>query len=323
MIALHVQGKIYTGEHPAEFYKALVGAEKDALHQAPSSKEEQQSIRASGTQHSSTAPTFVLPHRVDHRGEPIATPSHHAEQQVDVGTTTGLGYAVTLRSSHKVLLQVIPCTDLCNPRTAGTDGCSGHSQLLAKSGWKGGGLGRAEQGITSPLPAWHNQGRMGIGSGAQKDPAASSAGDALSSAEHSKLCMQGFGGGMFLDTLPMHCIGASRQQRVTKASQPLGAEEVATGGKGRPQAHSSQRPQQSQRPPKPPKREWASVSVEEPMEVKVARVKQVLQAETDDAAERAFSRNFCRAFSDAGGYGSTDSNPLLRPSKLSKSNPLL
>ena len=38
-------------------------------------------------------------------------------------------------------------------------------QLLAKAGYKGsGGLGADESGITSPIPAWHNQGRMGIGS---------------------------------------------------------------------------------------------------------------------------------------------------------------
>lgn len=39
------------------------------------------------------------------------------------------------------------------------------AQLLAKAGYKGsGGLGPDESGITSPIPAWHNQGRMGIGS---------------------------------------------------------------------------------------------------------------------------------------------------------------
>ena len=38
-------------------------------------------------------------------------------------------------------------------------------QLLAKAGYKGsGGLGADESGITSPIPAWRNQGRMGIGS---------------------------------------------------------------------------------------------------------------------------------------------------------------
>ena len=39
------------------------------------------------------------------------------------------------------------------------------AQLLTKAGYKGsGGLGADESGITSPIPAWHNQGRMGIGS---------------------------------------------------------------------------------------------------------------------------------------------------------------
>ena len=42
----------------------------------------------------------------------------------------------------------------------------GHAaQLLTKAGYKGsGGLGADESGITSPIPAWHNHGRMGIGS---------------------------------------------------------------------------------------------------------------------------------------------------------------
>lgn len=47
-------------------------------------------------------------------------------------------------------------------------------QLLAKAGYKGsGGLGAAEQGITTPLPAWHNQGRMGIGSAPSQSAAQS------------------------------------------------------------------------------------------------------------------------------------------------------
>ena len=50
---------------------------------------------------------------------------------------------------------------------------------------------------------------------------------------------------------------------------------------------------------------------------------QVLQAEADDAADKALSRYLYRAFSDAGGYSSTDNNPLLRRNKLSRTNPLL
>ena len=40
--------------------------------------------------------------------------------------------------------------------------------MLARAGWRGGGLGAEEQGITSPLPAWHNQGRRGIGAAPSK-----------------------------------------------------------------------------------------------------------------------------------------------------------
>lgn len=43
-------------------------------------------------------------------------------------------------------------------------------QLLTKAGWKGGGLGAKEQGITAPIAAWHNQGRQGIGSAQRSRP---------------------------------------------------------------------------------------------------------------------------------------------------------
>lgn len=41
-------------------------------------------------------------------------------------------------------------------------------QLLAKAGWKGGGLGAQEQGITMPVAAWHQKGRRGIGAASGK-----------------------------------------------------------------------------------------------------------------------------------------------------------
>lgn len=45
-----------------------------------------------------------------------------------------------------------------------------HAQLLAKAGWTGGGLGAQEQGITTPLPAWHQKGRRGIGAASGQPP---------------------------------------------------------------------------------------------------------------------------------------------------------
>lgn len=58
------------------------------------------------------------------------------------------------------------------------------------------------------------------------------------------------------------------------------------------------------------------------LQVKVKRVK-VVQAEVDEARNRALAKALYREFNDTGGYHSADSNPLLRKNKLSASNPLL
>lgn len=59
-------------------------------------------------------------------------------------------------------------------------------------------------------------------------------------------------------------------------------------------------------------------------EAKVKRVKQVMQAEADEAATKAIQRYIYRAFSDATGEPTSDANPLLRRSrKTSATNPLL
>ena len=59
------------------------------------------------------------------------------------------------------------------------------------------------------------------------------------------------------------------------------------------------------------------------LQVKVKRVKQVVRAEAEAAAERALAKALFREFNDVGGQHSSDTNPLLRRSKLSASNPLL
>ena len=52
------------------------------------------------------------------------------------------------------------------------------------------------------------------------------------------------------------------------------------------------------------------------------RVKQTMRAEAEAAAEKALAKALYREFNDVGGQHSADTNPLLRRSKLSASNPL-
>ena len=52
-------------------------------------------------------------------------------------------------------------------------------------------------------------------------------------------------------------------------------------------------------------------------------VVQILQTEADEAAGRALQQYMYRAFSDLSGAPTTDSNPLVRQNKLSRTNPLL
>lgn len=63
----------------------------------------------------------------------------------------------------------------------------------------------------------------------------------------------------------------------------------------------------------------------EEVEVKVKRLKQVMQAEADEKAGKTIQRYMYMAFNDATGEPTNDSNPLLRKgrSKLSATNPLL
>ncbi len=58
------------------------------------------------------------------------------------------------------------------------------------------------------------------------------------------------------------------------------------------------------------------------MQVKVKRVKLAMRAEAEAAADRALAKALYREFNDIGGHQSSDTNPLLRRSKLSASNPL-
>lgn len=50
---------------------------------------------------------------------------------------------------------------------------------------------------------------------------------------------------------------------------------------------------------------------------------QILQTEADEAAGKALQRYMYRAFNDLSGAPTTDSNPLVRQNKLSRTNPLL
>jgi hypothetical protein len=100
-------------------------------------------------------------------------------------------------------------------------------QLLAKAGYKGsGGLGPSESGITSPIPAWHNQGRIGIGSVPNQAAA---------------------GGG----------------QLASRTGQ-LSAREVLHGSQDSAKADQHR---QTRKRSKPPNKDWASVRVEEDVQV--------------------------------------------------------
>ena len=100
-------------------------------------------------------------------------------------------------------------------------------QLLAKAGYKGsGGLGPSESGITSPIPAWHNQGRMGIGSVPNEADASSS-------------------------------------QLASRTGQ-LSVREVQHGSQDSAKADQHR---QTRKRSKPPKKDWASVRVEEDVQV--------------------------------------------------------
>ncbi|DBB05130.1 TPA: hypothetical protein ACH3X3_010386 [Trebouxia sp. C0006] len=63
--------------------------------------------------------------------------------------------------------------------------------------------------------------------------------------------------------------------------------------------------------------------VPEDPNVRKQRHQQILQAEADEAAGRAIQQYMYRAFNDMSGEPTSDSNPLLRQHKLSRTNPLL
>lgn len=63
---------------------------------------------------------------------------------------------------------------------------------------------------------------------------------------------------------------------------------------------------------------------DEPLDVRVKRYRQVMQAEADEKAGRQIERYVRSAFNDATGEPTSDSNPLLRRNKrLTATNPLL
>lgn len=52
-------------------------------------------------------------------------------------------------------------------------------------------------------------------------------------------------------------------------------------------------------------------------------VLQMIQTEADEEERKAIQRHVFRAFNDFGGEATSDSNPLARPTKLTRTNPLL
>ncbi|KAL3136541.1 hypothetical protein ABBQ38_005789 [Trebouxia sp. C0009 RCD-2024] len=91
----------------------------------------------------------------------------------------------------------------------------------------------------------------------------------------------------------------------------------STSKRGRASAgdDKAKKPQQKQQLPVP--------HVPEDPQVKRQRHQQILQTEADEAAGKALQRYMYRAFNDLSGAPTTDSNPLVRQNKLSRTNPLL
>lgn len=162
-------------------------------------------------------------------------------------------------------------------------------QLLQKAGWQEGtGLGVSEQGRTQPVAAWVQSGRSGIGSAPQQPPQSSKP--------------------------PPH--GKPKQKQTTSVqsgpqSQPETSRQSDTAGTLSEKA-------------KPVKRAWRQVSVEEPLDVKVKRVRQAQKAEQDDKEGKEIQRLLYRAFRESEAPAVTENSPLLRSHhRLRSRNPLL
>lgn len=155
--------------------------------------------------------------------------------------------ACSRKSGKRALLHLPAWRPPAGGQRALTPRVPARAQLLQLAGWREGrGLGAAEQGIASPLPAWHNRGRRGIGAPSQA-PASSSEGAA--------------GGPARPPEGPAADGGGQRAARAAAAGG-AGAAGGAASAPGRPR--------------RAPKRAWSAVAVEEAQPVKVARVRQVL-----------------------------------------------
>ena len=126
-------------------------------------------------------------------------------------------------------------------------------QLLRKAGWKGeGGLGAQGQGISAPLEAWIQGGRQGIGV-VPRQRGVDASGAQPSDAD---------GGKEGSEARPSTSLNTAMLQ-----SRERQAGERQADGRGQKHARRG----------RPPKREWQTVAVEEPLEKKVKRWRQVLQ----------------------------------------------
>jgi hypothetical protein len=163
-----LQGRIHTGDESAEFYKALVSAGEGATPSGSASErqESQQAARSSGRP-SITPATRRGPGR--DRKAPAGSGLDDENEESNLAASKGLGYAVSSDAGHDTCPSVRTC--LADPWPGRDTAVCALMQMLAKAGWRGGGLGAEEQGITSPLPAWHNAGRRGIGAAPKSQPA--------------------------------------------------------------------------------------------------------------------------------------------------------
>jgi hypothetical protein len=175
--------------------------------------------------------------------------------------------------------------------------------LLQKAGWvEGKGIGAREQGIVEPLDPFANPGRKGVGAaavehsgrGRRRGQTGDEAGDRGESASRTAPA----GGGV----------------SAAAAAAGGGRGGIGTGGGG---ATAGTRAAQ--------KRALAAAQgPPEDLDTKVKRHKQLQQQEEEDEKYKAIGRYLSGALRDEGpGDRGNDTNPLLRRSKLTDSNPLL
>ena len=218
-------------------------------------------------------------------------------------------------------------------------------RLLKKAGWtEGAGLGAQEQGVAEPVAAWQQKGNLGLGFGPRpKQGAAAAAGGAAAGEGSGAAAASGSGKQQQQQRrqqrpLPEDPLDKEDTETKVKRVRQVGRRAdgcrsgsssawsccpccLAPAGFAQNSLHASLgipstaccKPWHPNAHPQPPACPLTSLACP-----------QVMQAEADEKAGKAIQRYISRAFNDATGEPTADSNPLLRRNhKLSATNPLL